>query len=143
MHFLCGRVTRNDVVSCSILPLVEVTIFFVSCPCDFRRRRRRNKDQRTMMMRTRLLWFSAGLASTSAVFSHFVWKDLWVDRHALASDIDQHFHALEARISNLESSSLPNNQIQNPVSDRVIAFPQLNFRGVLSILISSTNMQQI
>ncbi|XP_004510743.1 uncharacterized protein, partial [Cicer arietinum] len=39
------------------------------------------------MMRTRLLWFSLGLTSSAAVVSHFVWKDLYVDRHALSSHI--------------------------------------------------------
>ncbi|MED6149427.1 hypothetical protein PIB30_062238 [Stylosanthes scabra] len=71
------------------------------------------------MMRTRLLWSSLGFVSTSAVFSHFIWKDLWVERHALSSEIDHHFHALQARVSNLESSSsLPSNQ--NPVSDQQV-----------------------
>ncbi|MED6149420.1 hypothetical protein PIB30_062231 [Stylosanthes scabra] len=44
-------------------------------------------------------------------------SDLWVERHALSSEIDHHFHALQARVSNLESSSsLPSTQ--NPVSDQ-------------------------
>ncbi|KAK7275309.1 hypothetical protein RIF29_16421 [Crotalaria pallida] len=56
------------------------------------------------MMRTRLLWFSAGLTSTAAVVSHFVWKDLWLARHSLHSDMKLKFDDLDARVSNLESS---------------------------------------
>lgn len=35
------------------------------------------------MMRTRLLWFTLGFASTSAVMTHFVFKDLWIDRKGI------------------------------------------------------------
>jgi hypothetical protein len=72
------------------------------------------------MMRTRLLWFGVGFTASAAVVSHFIWKDLWVDRHALSSHITHQFDALQTRISNLESS-LPN---QNPVSnhDQVFDF---------------------
>ncbi|PNX97866.1 hypothetical protein L195_g021102 [Trifolium pratense] len=65
------------------------------------------------MMRTRLLWFGVGFTASAAVVSHFIWKDLWVDRHALSSHITHQFDALQTRISNLEST-LPN---QNPVSN--------------------------
>ncbi|XP_061349903.1 uncharacterized protein LOC133295121 isoform X2 [Gastrolobium bilobum] len=56
------------------------------------------------MMRTRLLWFSVGFMASAAAVSHFVWKDLWVDRHALVSDMNHKFDSLQARISNLEST---------------------------------------
>ncbi|KAE9595770.1 hypothetical protein Lalb_Chr17g0342271 [Lupinus albus] len=59
------------------------------------------------MMRTRLVWFSGGLTSTAAIVCHLVWKDLWVDRHNIASDMKNNFDDLNARVSNLESS-LPN-----------------------------------
>ncbi|CAL0315346.1 unnamed protein product [Lupinus luteus] len=59
------------------------------------------------MMRTRLVWFSAGLTSTAAIVSQFVWKDLYVERHNLTSDINTTFDDLNARVSNLESP-LPN-----------------------------------
>ncbi|KAK4270053.1 hypothetical protein QN277_023139 [Acacia crassicarpa] len=55
------------------------------------------------MLRTRLLWFSLGFTISAATISHFVWKDLWVDRHSLSADMKQKFDALEARVSNLES----------------------------------------
>ncbi|KAI9104301.1 hypothetical protein K1719_022873 [Acacia pycnantha] len=66
------------------------------------------------MLRTRLLWFSLGFTFSAATISHFVWKDLWVDRHALSADMKQKFDALEARVSNLES--LPH---QNSTSEQV------------------------
>ena len=56
------------------------------------------------MIRTRLLWFSLGFTTSAAVVSHFVWKDLLVDRHALSSHVTQQFDALQTRISNLESN---------------------------------------
>ncbi|XP_057454753.1 uncharacterized protein LOC130746216 [Lotus japonicus] len=67
------------------------------------------------MIRTRLLWFGAGFTTAGAVVSHFIWKDLWVDRHALNSHITHKFDPLQARISILESS-LPNH---TPASDQV------------------------
>ncbi|KAF7845105.1 fanconi anemia group D2 protein [Senna tora] len=39
------------------------------------------------MLRTRLLWFSLGFTLSAATISNFVWKDLWVDRHALTADV--------------------------------------------------------
>ncbi|KAJ7950616.1 putative Fanconi anemia group D2 protein [Quillaja saponaria] len=65
------------------------------------------------MLRTRLLWFSIGFTVSAAAVSHFVWKDLWVDRHALSADMKQKFDALETRVLNLES--VPH---QNSISDQ-------------------------
>nr|KYP57663.1 hypothetical protein KK1_003930 [Cajanus cajan] len=57
------------------------------------------------MSRSRLLWFTFGFASTYAVFSQSLVKDLLVERIALTSHIDHHFRNLEARLSRIESSS--------------------------------------
>ncbi|GAY56215.1 hypothetical protein CUMW_170160 [Citrus unshiu] len=56
------------------------------------------------MLRTRLLWFTAGFSLTGAAIGQFLWKDLWSDRYALSADAKQKFDALEARVSNLESN---------------------------------------
>ncbi|KAL2336133.1 hypothetical protein Fmac_010579 [Flemingia macrophylla] len=56
------------------------------------------------MSRRRLLWFTFGFASTYAVFSRCIRKDLLVERLALTSRVDQEFRSLEARLSNLDSS---------------------------------------
>ncbi|PKI55268.1 uncharacterized protein LOC116212901 [Punica granatum] len=58
------------------------------------------------MLRTRLLWFGLGFTATAAAISQLVWRDLWVDRHALSSDMKQKFDSLEARVSTLESVPL-------------------------------------
>jgi len=79
------------------------------------------------MIRTRLLWFSLGFTTSAAVVSHFVWKDLWVDRHALSSHVTQQFDALQTRISNLES----NFQNHTPVSS--------NHDQVFPLIESTTN----
>ncbi|KAK7292768.1 hypothetical protein RJT34_15621 [Clitoria ternatea] len=72
------------------------------------------------MMRTRLLWFGLGFTSSTLAISHFVWKNVEVDRHALTTDINHKFQALQARISNLESS-LPNHApIPLPHHDQVL-----------------------
>ncbi|XP_027335125.1 uncharacterized protein LOC113849420 isoform X2 [Abrus precatorius] len=71
------------------------------------------------MIRTRLLWFSLGFTSSAAVASHFVWKDLWVDRHALNSEMNQKFNSLEARLSNVESSLPHQSSISVPHHDQV------------------------
>lgn len=71
------------------------------------------EEEEEKMMRTRLLWFGVGFTTSAAVVSHFVWKDLWSDRHALASHMTHQFDALQARLSTLEST-LPNH---TPVSD--------------------------
>ena len=39
------------------------------------------------MIRTRLLWLGVGFSVTGAAISHFIWRDLWVDRYALVSDV--------------------------------------------------------
>ncbi|XVE78241.1 hypothetical protein DITRI_Ditri13aG0128800 [Diplodiscus trichospermus] len=55
------------------------------------------------MIRRRLLWFTLGFSVTAVSISQFIYKDLWIDRYALKSDVKQKFDALEARVSNLES----------------------------------------
>ncbi|KAJ9541665.1 hypothetical protein OSB04_028171 [Centaurea solstitialis] len=55
------------------------------------------------MLRMRLVWFSLGLGSTAAIMSHFVYKDLLLDRHSLSCQLKQQFDSLESRVSNLES----------------------------------------
>ncbi|TKY64033.1 hypothetical protein E2542_SST13923 [Spatholobus suberectus] len=65
------------------------------------------------MSRSRLLWFTFGFASTYAVLSHCVLKELLVERHALTSRMNNGFRALEARLSNIESS-LPNRSSSIP-----------------------------
>ncbi|KAI4354028.1 hypothetical protein L6164_002929 [Bauhinia variegata] len=55
------------------------------------------------MLRTRILWFTLGFGTTSTAISHFVWKDLWVDRHHLSLDMKRKFDVLDGRVSNLES----------------------------------------
>ncbi|GMY33792.1 hypothetical protein FCV25MIE_29034 [Fagus crenata] len=74
------------------------------------------------MIRTRLLWLGVGFSVTGAAISHFIWRDLWVDRYALVSDMKK-FDALEGRVSNLESISYPksnpgqeNNKCHQPQS---------------------------
>ncbi|XAR71101.1 hypothetical protein NMG60_11028213 [Bertholletia excelsa] len=54
------------------------------------------------MMRTRMLWYTLGFASTAAATTQFVFKDLWVDRQSLSSQLKHKFDALDTRISNLE-----------------------------------------
>ncbi|XP_057958040.1 uncharacterized protein LOC131150954 isoform X2 [Malania oleifera] len=54
------------------------------------------------MMRTRLLWFTLGFSSAGAAVSHFVLRDLWIERQVLSSQLKQKFDALENRVSNLE-----------------------------------------
>lgn len=39
------------------------------------------------MIRTRLLWFSLGFASASGAIAQFVFKDLWMDRNSLTSQV--------------------------------------------------------
>ncbi|KVI08229.1 hypothetical protein Ccrd_013400 [Cynara cardunculus var. scolymus] len=55
------------------------------------------------MLRTRLVWFTFGFASTAAVMSQFVYRDLLLDRHSLSCQLKQQFDSLESRLSNLES----------------------------------------
>ncbi|KAK4751040.1 hypothetical protein SAY87_004522 [Trapa incisa] len=62
------------------------------------------------MLRTRLVWFGLGFTATAAAISQLVWRDLWVDRYALSSDMEQKFNALEGRVSSLESVSLSESQ---------------------------------
>uniref|UniRef100_A0A7N0VLT7 Uncharacterized protein n=1 Tax=Kalanchoe fedtschenkoi TaxID=63787 RepID=A0A7N0VLT7_KALFE len=57
------------------------------------------------MMRTRLLWFAAGFAITGAAISHFVWRDLLIDRTSLVSEMKQKFDDLEARVLKIEGVS--------------------------------------
>ncbi|XP_071736283.1 uncharacterized protein [Rutidosis leptorrhynchoides] len=59
------------------------------------------------MLRLRLMWFAVGFGSTAAVMSHFIYKDLLLDRHSLSSQLKQQFDSLESRLSNLESPPLP------------------------------------
>ena len=39
------------------------------------------------MIRTRLVWLGLGFSVTGAAISQFIWRDLWVDRYALLSDV--------------------------------------------------------
>lgn len=39
------------------------------------------------MLRTRLVWFGLGFTATAAAISQLVWRDLWVDRYALSSEV--------------------------------------------------------
>lgn len=39
------------------------------------------------MLRTRLLWFTAGFSLTGAAIGQFLWKELWSDRYALSADV--------------------------------------------------------
>ncbi|KAL0387989.1 UNVERIFIED_CONTAM: hypothetical protein Sradi_2680700 [Sesamum radiatum] len=66
------------------------------------------------MMRTRFLWFSLGLASTSGAIAQFILKDLFVDLESLTFQVKEKFHSLETRVSNLESD-IP----RRPTSSRV------------------------
>ncbi|XP_052207895.1 uncharacterized protein LOC127811768 [Diospyros lotus] len=63
------------------------------------------------MMRTRLVWFTFGFGSSAAAITHFIFKDLWIDRQSLSSHLKEKFDALDARVSNLEqvvsSNSMP------------------------------------
>nr|DAD43426.1 TPA_asm: hypothetical protein HUJ06_001656 [Nelumbo nucifera] len=58
------------------------------------------------MLRTRLVSFALGFSVAGAAISHFVWRDLWADRHSLSSDMKERFDILEARVSNLESLAI-------------------------------------
>ncbi|CAM8984932.1 unnamed protein product [Rhodiola kirilowii] len=51
-----------------------------------------------MLMRTRLVWFAAGFATTGAVMGQFVWRDLLFARTSLVSEMTQQFDDLEARV---------------------------------------------
>ncbi|KAG5009103.1 hypothetical protein AAZX31_07G057500 [Glycine max] len=68
------------------------------------------------MLRSRFLWFTFGFASTYAVLSQVVLKDLMLERHALTSHMERDFRILEARLSNIEESSssvpLPIDQVE-------------------------------
>ncbi|KAK3022529.1 hypothetical protein RJ639_046745 [Escallonia herrerae] len=70
------------------------------------------------MLRTRLLWFTLGAATSAAAMTHFVAKDLLFDRRSLSAQLKEKFEALEARVSNLEGvpSKNPNSlQVNDPV----------------------------
>ncbi|KAK2975758.1 hypothetical protein RJ640_027612, partial [Escallonia rubra] len=54
------------------------------------------------MLRTRLLWFTLGAATSAAAMTHFVAKDLLFDRRSLSAQLKEKFEALETRVSNLE-----------------------------------------
>ncbi|CAM8985145.1 hypothetical protein QQ045_008319 [Rhodiola kirilowii] len=58
-----------------------------------------------MLMRTRLVWFAAGFATTGAVMGQFVWRDLLFARTSLVSEMTQQFDDLEARVSKIEGVS--------------------------------------
>ncbi|XP_065873808.1 uncharacterized protein [Euphorbia lathyris] len=60
------------------------------------------------MLRTRLLWFTMGFSVSAATIGHFVLRDLWSDRYALSSHMNQTFDTLETRVKNLESISQHN-----------------------------------
>ncbi|GJY65497.1 hypothetical protein Tco_0467735 [Tanacetum coccineum] len=67
------------------------------------------------MYRIRMMWFTVGLGVTAAAMSHFIFKDLLLDRHSLSSQLKQQFHSLDSRLSSLESPPpqtppLPNRQ---------------------------------
>ncbi|KAK4567066.1 hypothetical protein RGQ29_003058 [Quercus rubra] len=53
------------------------------------------------MIRTRLVWLGLGFSVTRAAVSQFIWRDLWVDRYALLSDVKK-LDALQERVSELE-----------------------------------------
>ncbi|KAL3641608.1 hypothetical protein CASFOL_012423 [Castilleja foliolosa] len=55
------------------------------------------------MIRTRLLWFTLGVASTSGAIAQFIFRDLMVERNSLSSQLTEKFNSLDARVSNLES----------------------------------------
>ncbi|WCJ37321.1 hypothetical protein M5689_018469 [Euphorbia peplus] len=57
------------------------------------------------MLRSRLLWFSMGFSVSAATIGHFVFRDLWADRYALSSHVNQTLDTLETRLNNLESMS--------------------------------------
>ncbi|KAB1203703.1 hypothetical protein CJ030_MR8G025478 [Morella rubra] len=67
------------------------------------------------MLRTRVLWFGAGLSVAGAAISQFIWRDLSIDRHCVFSDVKQNLDALEARVLNVEAMSY-----LKPNSDQVI-----------------------
>ncbi|XP_031259055.1 uncharacterized protein LOC116117167 isoform X1 [Pistacia vera] len=56
------------------------------------------------MLRTRLLWFTAGFSVAGGAIAHFICKDLFSRSYALSADTKQKFENLEARVSNLESN---------------------------------------
>ncbi|KFK38217.1 hypothetical protein AALP_AA3G084100 [Arabis alpina] len=60
------------------------------------------------MLRTRLLWFTLGFSVSGASIAHLVWRDLYAERYAISSDMKEKFHALEGRVSGLESASYEN-----------------------------------
>ncbi|XP_031478911.1 uncharacterized protein LOC116249787 [Nymphaea colorata] len=55
------------------------------------------------MLRTRLLFFTLGFATTGAAISHFVWRDLWAAHHSTSSQVKDKFGFLDSRVSNLEA----------------------------------------
>ncbi|XP_050252406.1 uncharacterized protein LOC126698932 isoform X1 [Quercus robur] len=65
------------------------------------------------MIRTRLVWLGLGFSVTGAAISRFIWRDLWVDRYALLSDVKE-LDALQARVSELESLSYPKSNPGQP-----------------------------
>ncbi|KAG8369464.1 hypothetical protein BUALT_Bualt14G0016400 [Buddleja alternifolia] len=80
------------------------------------------------MMRTRLLWFSVGLASASGAITQFIFKDLWIDRTSLASQLKEKFNSLDTRVSNLESSVISN----TPTSPQANPQPNNKQNGLLN-----------
>ncbi|KAM7461076.1 hypothetical protein LguiA_029197 [Lonicera macranthoides] len=64
-----------------------------------------------MMVRTRLLWFTVGFGSATAAMTHFIFRDLFNDRHSLSSQ--EKFDALNTRVSNLEQPVLAENSTPN------------------------------
>ncbi|KAL0413765.1 UNVERIFIED_CONTAM: hypothetical protein Sradi_1578200 [Sesamum radiatum] len=78
------------------------------------------------MMRTRFLWFSLGLASTSGAIAQFILKDLFVDLESLAFQVKEKFNSLEARVSNLESD-IP----RRPTSSQKLNFLWLGYVSLL------------
>ncbi|KAK7382009.1 hypothetical protein VNO80_00636 [Phaseolus coccineus] len=68
------------------------------------------------MSRSRLLWFTFGFASSYAVFSQCVLKDLLVQSNALSSHFEHEFRVLETRISQIESSSPKPSSVLAPPS---------------------------
>nr|GEW19673.1 transmembrane protein, putative [Tanacetum cinerariifolium] len=54
-----------------------------------------------------MMWFTVGLGVTAAAMSHFIFKDLLLDRHSLSSQLKQQFDSLDSRLSSLESPPPP------------------------------------
>ncbi|GFP85193.1 hypothetical protein PHJA_000663000 [Phtheirospermum japonicum] len=82
------------------------------------------------MIRTRLLWFTLGVGSTSGAIAQLIFKDLLAERNSLSSQLKEKFNSLDARVSNLESV-IPN----KPTSSQVQFFFFFSFLIVFPFLV--------